>query len=83
MKFSESTEEREVEMSGLVAGFATRMCKRVANAQEETTPALEVPSGKRSRPFGLDEKIQADPVVITMESLERVLESLSAIGGAA
>ena len=41
---SESVEEREVEMSGLIAGFATRMCKRASNAQEETTPGIEASS---------------------------------------
>ena len=38
----ELSEEKEAEMSGLVAGFAMRMSKRAANAQEEAIPSLEV-----------------------------------------
>ena len=48
LAFSESAKEREAEMPGLVARFSMRMCKRVANAHEEATSGLEVPSGKRS-----------------------------------
>ena len=65
---SESAKEREVEMSGLVAGFSTQMRKQAANAQEETTPDLEAPNDKRSRPSGLYEKVQVDPTVISMDS---------------
>ena len=36
---SESAEEREVEMSGLIVRFVRRMHKRAANGQEETHPA--------------------------------------------
>ena len=64
---SESTEEREAEMSGLVAGFAMRMRKCAANAQEETTPDLEVLGGKRFRLFGFNKEVQADPDVITVD----------------
>ena len=39
----ELSEEKEAEMSGLVAGFAMRMSKRAAaNTQEEAIPSLEV-----------------------------------------
>ena len=79
---SESVEEREVEMSSLVAGFTMRMHKRDASAQEETTPDLKVPSDKRSRLFGLDEEVQDDLAVITVDSSEQVLEVEPAIGGA-
>ena len=67
---SESTEERESEMSGLVTGFAMSRRKRAANAQEETTLGLKVLGGKRSKPSRFDEEVQADPMVITMDSSE-------------
>ena len=54
---SEPTEESEDDMSSLTAGFAARMCKRAASAQGETTPSFEVPSGKHSKRFGLDEEV--------------------------
>ena len=38
---SESVEEREGDMSSLVAGFVAQMRKRAASAQWETTPALK------------------------------------------
>ena len=55
---SQSTEEREAEMSGLVVGFAIRMRKRAANAQEGTTPDLKVSSNKRYRPSRSDDEVQ-------------------------
>ena len=61
---SKSTEEREVEMSGLIAKFSIRMHKRATNAQERTTLGLEVPSDKRSRPSRSNEEVQDDPMVI-------------------
>ena len=79
---SQSIEEKEVEMSGLVAGFAMRMRKRAANTQEGTTLGLEVPGGKRFKPSRFDEEVQADPTVITVDSPERVLEAPSAVRGA-
>ena len=79
---SQSTEEKEVEMSNLVAGFAMRMHKRPTKAQEGTTPCLEVPGGKRSRPSRFDEEVQVDMAMITVDSLEQVLEAPSAVGGA-
>ena len=42
----ELVEEREAEMSNLEAGFATRMRKRGANAQGETTLDFEGLDGK-------------------------------------
>ena len=79
---SESAEKREAKMSGLISRLAMWIRKRVANAQEETTPNLEVSGSKHSRPSGLDKEVQADPTMITIESLERVLEAPFAIGGA-
>ena len=46
---SESAEESEVEMYGLIAGFSMRMHKRAANAQEEATLGLEVSVDKSFR----------------------------------
>ena len=46
---SESTEEKEAEMSSLAAGFTTRMCKQGANAQVEATLGSKGPNGKCSR----------------------------------
>ena len=43
---SDLTEEMEDDMSSLVAGFAAQMCKRVANAQWDTTPSSQVFGGK-------------------------------------
>ena len=70
-------------MSKLVVGFAMRKCKRAANTQEKTTPGLEIPGGKSSKPSGFDEEVQADPVVIIVDSLKQVLEAPSAVRGAA
>ena len=53
---SQSIEEREVEMSGLVTGFSMLMHKRVANAKEGTILGLEVPGDKCSRPSRYDEE---------------------------
>ena len=44
---SQSAEEREVEMSSLVAGFFARMGKCVASAQGETTLSFEGSGDKR------------------------------------
>ena len=79
---SQLAKEREVEMFGLVVGFAIWMCKRVANSQEGTIPGFEVPSDKCFRPSRSNE-VQADPAVIVVDSPERVLEALSTVGGAA
>ena len=55
-RVSESTEEEEAKMSGLVSDFAVRMCKRAASAQGLIAPDTEVPSGKRPKLTGLDEE---------------------------
>ena len=78
---SQLVKEREAEMSGLVSGFAIRMHKRATNSQEGTTPGLEVPSDKRSMPSRSDEEVQADLVVIVVDSLERILEAPFAVEG--
>ena len=57
---SQSTEEREAEMSGLVVGFAIRMRKRVVKAQKGTTPDLKVPGNKRPRLSRSKEEVQAN-----------------------
>ena len=80
---NESIEKREAKMSGLVAGFVMRMRKRAINTQGETTPGLEVPDDKRFKPYKLDKEFRTVPKVITVDSPKRVLEALSAVGGAA
>ena len=70
-------------MSGLVTRLAMRMPKRAANAQEGTTPRLEVLGGKHSKPSRFNEEVQADPMVITIDSLERVLEAHFVVRGTA
>ena len=66
-KVSQSTEEREAKMFGLIARFAIRMRKQAVDAQEGTTPDLKVLSSKRSRPSRFDEEVQANPAVITVD----------------
>ena len=70
-------------MSGLVTRFEMRMPKRAANAQEGTTPGLKVLGGKRSKLSRFNVEVQADPMVITVDSLERVLEAHFVIRGTA
>ena len=53
---SESIEEEEAEMSGLAFGFATRMRKRAASGQGETTLGVEASSGKHPKLTGPDEE---------------------------
>ena len=65
---NESAEEREDDMSSLTAGFVTRMCKRATSPQGEITPCSEVPSSKRLKWYGRDEKAQKSPAVITVDS---------------
>ena len=67
-------------MSGLVVRFAMRMRKRAANTQGETSSGLEVLDEKRSKRSGLDEEVQANQTMITMDSPERVLEALFVVG---
>ena len=80
---SQSTEEREAEMSGLIIEFAIPMPKRATNAQEGTTPSLEDPGYKRSKPSRSDEEVQAAPTVIAVDSSKRFLEATSVVRGAA
>ena len=70
-------------MFGLVVGFSIQMCKLAANAQEGTTPGLEILTDKLSRPSKSDKEVQAASTVIVVASLERVLEDMSTVGGAA
>ena len=79
---NESIEERGVNMSSLAARFVTQMPKWVASAQGETTLDSIVPGGKRPKWSGPDEEAQKSPVVITMDSLERASDALSALEGA-
>ena len=67
-------------MFGLDARFATRMPKRASNAQEGTTPVLEVSSDKHLRLSRSEEQVQANSIVITVDFSERVFEAPSAIG---
>ena len=69
-KVSQSAEEREAEMFGLVIGFVIQIRKQATNAKEGTTPGLEVPSDKGSRPSIFDEGVQAAPMVIVVDSPE-------------
>ena len=55
------------------------MLKQVANAQEGTTPGLEVLGDKRSRPSRFDEEVQVALTMIAMDLPERVLEASSAV----
>ena len=70
LSVSQSTKEREVEMSGLIAGFVMQMRKRAVNAQGGTTSSLEVPGNKRSRSSRSNEEVQDDPTVIVVDSQE-------------
>ena len=60
LTISQSIEEREAEMSGLVAGFAIRIRKQAADAQEGTTPGLKVFGDKRPRSSRFEVEVQAD-----------------------
>ena len=52
------------------------------SSQEETTPDFEVPSDKHPKQSGPDGEVQNNLAVITMDSLERALDSLQALKGA-
>ena len=67
---SESAEEEEAKMFGLVSDFAARMRKRVASAQGVTAPDVEVLGRKGPKLTGLDEEAQKSPTVINMDSLD-------------
>ena len=53
---SESAEEEEIEMSGLVFGFFARMRKRVTSTQGETAPGAEASGGKSPKLTYLSEE---------------------------
>ena len=69
-------------MSSLAIGFAARMCKLAASAQGETTLGSEVFGGKHLKRSGPDEEAQKNSSVITVDSLERASDALSALEGA-
>ena len=77
LEASQSIEEREAKMFGLIIGFAIRIHKLAAKAQEGTTPDLEVLGDKHSRSSRYDEEVQPNPTVIVVDSSERVLEAPS------
>ena len=80
---SEPYEEREDDMCSLDAGFVEWMRKRAASAQRETTFGFEGPDAKipkRSDPNG---EVQKSLAMINVVSLERVLDALPALEGAA
>ena len=54
----DTTKKRNDNMSNLVVGFASWMCKRATSTQEETTPGSEVPGDKSPKRLGLDEDVQ-------------------------
>ena len=72
-------EERDEDMSSLIARFVARMRKRAASAQGETVPCFEVYGGKRPKWFGLDEEAQKSLTVITMDSLEQASNALPSL----
>ena len=82
-KASDSAKEWEDDMSSLTVGFVTRMHKRAASAQRETTPGSEVSSEKRLKRSSPDEEAQRSPVVIVVNSLEQASNALLALEGAA
>ena len=58
LEVSQSSKEGEAGMSSLIVGFSTQMRKRAANAQEETTPDLEVLGAKHPISFRSEEEVQ-------------------------
>ena len=54
---NELADGREDDMSSLATRFATRMHKKAASSQEETTPGFEVPNHKHLKQSGLHEKV--------------------------
>ena len=59
------------------------MHKRATSAQGETTPDSEVPGGKRSKWYSLDEEVQKSSTIVALESPERASDALLALGGTA
>ena len=78
-RISESAEEEEAKMFGLVSSFATKMRKRAARAQGETNPSTEASGGKHPQLIGLDEEAQKSLTVINVDSLERAFNAQSAL----
>ena len=79
---SDSTKEREADMSNLAAEFVAQMRKRAASSQRETTPGSEVSSEKLPKRSGLDEEAQKSPAVIVVNSPKRASNVLPALEGA-
>ena len=67
---SELVKENEDDMSSLAFGFVSRMHKRVASAQRETTFSFEGPDDKRPKQSGPEEEVQKSSVVVTLDSPE-------------
>ena len=78
-RISESAEEEEAKMFGLVSSFSTKMRKRAARAQGETNLNTEASGGKRPQLIGLDEEAQKSLTVINVDSLERAFNAQSAL----
>ena len=74
---SEPAEEEE--MSSLVVGFSVRMRKRATGSKGETTPRS---GGKRSRQSFLDDEVQTDWAIISMDSPGQAPNDQSALEGA-
>ena len=49
------------------------------SAQGETNPSFEVPGKKHSKRSGLDEEVQKNPTVVTLDSPERASDALPAL----
>ena len=71
---SESTEEREAEMSSY-------QLKRAASTQGETTPSSEGPDGKCLKPASPVEEVQINPTMISVDSPDRAPGALPAMEG--
>ena len=68
LEATQSIEEREAKMFGIIIGFSIRMHNLPAKAQEGTTPDLEVLGDKHSRSSRYDEEVQPNPTVIVVDS---------------
>ena len=81
-RVSESVEEEEAVMSGLVSGFVERMRKRGASAQGEIALGYELPCGKHSKLSDPDEEAQKSSTVINVDSIDRAFDAQSTLEGA-
>ena len=72
---SESIEEEEVKMLGLVSSFATRMRKRATSTQGDIALGAEASGGKRPKLTGPDEEALRIPPVINVDSLDRAFDA--------